>query len=165
MLELDTYPKFLLRNSQLWGDKVALRRKDFGIWQNYTWKDCCQQVKHLCLGLVELGLKAGEKVSLIGDDEPEGFWAEAAIQAGGGVLVAMWSDSIPSEVAYIINHSNSKFVIAEDQEQIDKILEIKNDIPKVQKVIYWDRKGMRKYDDPILMSYDDLRIMGSKCAD
>ena len=162
--ELDTYPKYLLRNSQRWGDRVALRRKDFGIWQNYTWKDCYQQVKHLCLGLVDLGLKPGDKVSLIGDDEPEGFWAEAAIQAAGGVLVAMWSDSIPSEVAYIINHSDSKFVIAEDQEQIDKILEIKKDIPKVEKVIYWDRKGMRKYDDPILMSYDDLKMMGSQYA-
>jgi long-chain acyl-CoA synthetase len=162
--ELDTYPKFLLRNNKLWGDKVALRRKDFGIWQNYTWKDCYQQVKHLCLGLVDLGLKPGDKVSLIGDDEPEGFWAEAAIQVAGGVLVAMWSDSIPSEIAYIINHSDSRFVIAEDQEQIDKILEIKNDIPKVQKVIYWDRKGMRKYEDPILMSFDDLKKIGSKHA-
>jgi len=163
--ELDTYPKFLLRNSRLWGDRVALRRKDFGIWQNYTWKDCYQQVKELCLGLVDLGLKPGDKVSLIGDDEPEGFWAEAAIQAAGGALVAMWSDSIPSEVAYIINHSDSKFVIAEDQEQVDKLLEIKNDTPKVQKVIYWDPKGMRKYEDPILMSYDDLKRIGKKHAD
>lgn len=165
MSELDTYPKFLLRNSKLWGDKVALRRKDFGIWQNYTWKDCHEQVKNLCLGLVNLGLKPGDKVSLIGDDEPEGFWAEAAIQAAGGVLVAMWSDSIPSEIAYIVSHSESKFVIAEDQEQVDKILQIKNEIPKVQKVIYWDPKGMRKYDDPILMSFDDLRKMGSINAD
>jgi long-chain acyl-CoA synthetase len=116
------------------------------------------------LGSSGIGLKPGDKVSLIGDDEPEGFWAEAAIQAAGGVLVALWSDSIPSEVAYIINHSDSKFVIAEDQEQIDKILEIKNDISKVQKVIYWDRKGMRKYEDPILMSYDDLKSMGSQYA-
>ena len=160
MFELDTYPKFLLRNSQLWGDKVALRRKDFGIWQNYTWTDCCEQVKQVCLGLVKLGLKPGDKVSLIGDDEPEGFWAETAIQAAGGILVAMWSDSIPSEVAYIINHSDSKFVIAEDQEQVDKMLEIKKDIPKVQKVIYWDRKGMRKYDDSILMSFDELKGLG-----
>lgn len=157
----DTYPKFLLRNNNIWGDKVALRRKNLGIWQNYTWKDCYLQVKLLCLGLVELGLTPGDKVSLIGDDEPEGFWAETAIQAAGGVLVAVWSDSIPSELAYIINHSNSKFVIAEDQEQVDKILEIKNDIPDVQKVVYWDPKGMRKYDDPILASYDDLRTKGS----
>lgn len=162
MSEIDTYPKFLVRNSKLWGDKVALRRKYFGIWQNYTWKDCYQQVKHLCLGLVVLGLKPGDKVSLIGDDEPESFWTEAAIQAAGGVLVAMWSDSIPSEISYIISHSDSKFIVAEDQEQIDKILGIKNDIPNVQKVIYWDRKGMRKYEDPILMSFDDLKKIGSK---
>ena len=165
MSELDTYPKFLLRNSKLWGDKVALRRKDFGIWQTYTWKDCYEQVEQVCLGLVQLGLKPGDKVSLVGDDEPEGFWAEAAIQSAGGIVVAMWSDSIPSEVAYIINHSDSKFVIAEDQEQVDKILEIKRDISKVQKVIYWDRKGMRKYDDPILMSFDELKGLGKTYGD
>lgn len=162
MSEEDTYPKFLIRNSKIWGDKVAVRRKNMGIWLNYTWKDCYEKVKHLCLGLVDLGLKPGDKVSLIGDDEPESFWAEAAIQAAGGVVVAMWSDSIPSEAAYIIKHSNSKFVIAEDQEQVDKILEIKNDIPEIQKLIYWDPKGMRKYDDPILLSYDDLMKTGSK---
>ena len=71
----DTYPKLLIRNSILWGDSVALRRKDMGIWQNHTWKECYDQVKHICLGLVELGLKPGDKVSLIGDDEPEGYWA------------------------------------------------------------------------------------------
>jgi long-chain acyl-CoA synthetase len=135
-----------------------------GIWQNYTWNDCYEQVKNLCLGLVSLGLKPGDKVSLIGDDEPEGFWAEAAIQAAGGVVVAMWSDSIASEVAYIIKHSDSKFVIAEDQEQVDKILEIKDSIPEVRKVIYWDRKGMRNYDDPILLNYDDLKRTGISYA-
>ena len=165
MSEQDTYPKILIRNRKLWRDKVALRRKVFGIWQNYTWEECYQQVKHLSMGLVELGLKPGDKVSLIGDDEPESFWAEAAIQAAGGILVAMWSDSIPSEVAYIVNHSGSKFVMAEDQEQVDKLLEIKTDVPGVQKVIYWDPKGLRSYDDPILISYDGLRKLGSKRAD
>ena len=160
----DTYPKFLARNRRLWGDRVALRRKDMGIWQNYTWNDSYEKVKQLCLGLVDLGLKPGDKVSIIGDDEPEGFWAESAIQAAGGVIVAMWSDSIPSEVAYIIKHSDSKFVIAEDQEQVDKILDIKDDIPDVQKLIYWDRKGMRKYRDPLLLSYDDLNEIGNERA-
>jgi long-chain acyl-CoA synthetase len=160
--DLDTYPKYLLRNRKLWGEKVALRRKVFGIWQNYTWEDCYQQVKHLCLGLVKLGLKWGDKATIIGDDEPEGFWAEAAIQAAGGVLVAMWSDSIPSEIAYIIKHSDSRFIIAEDQEQVDKILEIKDEIPDVQKVVFWDPKGMRKYDNPILLSYEDLKKMGNE---
>jgi len=145
---------------ELYGDSVALRRKNMGIWQSYTWKDCCEQVKYLCLGLVDMGLKPGDKVALIGDDEPEGFWAEAAIQAAGGVVVAMWSDSIASEVAYIIKHSDSKFVISEDQEQVDKILEIKESIPDVKRVIYWDRKGMRNYDDPVLISYEEIKKIG-----
>jgi long-chain acyl-CoA synthetase len=150
---------------KLYGDSVALRRKNLGIWQNHTWKDCYEQVKSLCLGLVDLGLRPGDKVALIGDDEPEGFWAEAAIQAGGGVVVAMWSDSIASEAAYIIKHSDSKFVISEDQEQVDKILEIKESIPGVQKVIYWDPKGMRNYDDPILSSYGEIQRIGSAYAE
>ncbi|MDQ7783914.1 MAG: AMP-binding protein [Desulfomonilaceae bacterium] len=164
MLREDTYPKLLIRNSRLWSDGVALRRKDMGIWQSYTWKDCHEIARDLCLGLVDLGLKPGDKVAVIGDDEPEGYLAEAAIQAAGGIVVALWSDSIPSEVAYIIQHSDSKFVLAEDQEQVDKILEIKNDIPAVQRLIYWDPKGMRKYRDPLLLSYKDLRALGAKRA-
>ncbi len=160
MSGFDTYPKLLIRNVKLYGDSVALRRKNMGIWKNNTWKDCYGQVKSLCLGLVDLGLRPGDKVALIGDDEPEGFWAEAAIQAAGGVVVAMWSDSIASEVAYIIKHSDSKFVISEDQEQVDKILEIKESIPGVEKVIYWDRKGMRNYDDPMLTSYEEIKKIG-----
>lgn len=163
--EPDTYPKLLLENCRRMGDRVALRRKDRGIWKNYAWKDCYEQVELLCLGLVALGLSPGDKVSLIGDDEPEGFWAEAAVQAAGAAVVAMWSDSIPSEIAYILQHSDSKFVIAEDQEQVDKLLEIKDSVPGVQKVIYWDRKGMRKYDDPILLSYDEVKDIGKEYAE
>lgn len=160
MSELDTYPKLLARNQVSSGGDVALRRKDRGIWKSHTWNDCYEQVRLLCLGLVKLGLLPGDKVALIGDDEPEGFWAEAAIQSARGTVVAMWSDSIPSEVAYVIQHSDAKFVICEDQEQVDKLLEIKDTIPAVQKVIYWDRKGMRRYDDPILLSFDTLRTVG-----
>ena len=164
MSDLDTYPKLLIRNHLSSGDRVALRRKDRGIWKSHTWSECYEQVRLLCLGLVELGVQRGDKVAFIGDDEPEGFWAEAAIQSAGGTVVAMWSDSIPSEIAYVIQHSDSRFVIAEDQEQIDKILEIKDSIPAVQKVIYWDRKGMRRYDAPILLSFDALKEMGSRRA-
>lgn len=161
----DTYPKLLLKNCRSSGDRVALRRKDRGIWKSYTWRDCYEQVRLLCLALVELGLKPGDKVSLIGDDEPEGFWAEAAVQAAGGAVVALWSDSMPSEIAYVVQHSDSKFILAEDQEQVDKILEIRDAVPAVQKVIYWDRKGMRRYDDPILLGYDALREIGRSCGD
>lgn len=159
-MELDTYPKYLVRNRQIWGDQVAVRRKRFGIWQRYTWNDFYSQAKATGLGLVSIGLHRGDKVALIGSDEPEGLWAEAGTQSIGGVVVALWSDSIASEVAYIINHSDARFVFAEDQEQVDKLLEIKEQIPNVQKVIYWDPKGMRKYDDPILMSYEELGEAG-----
>jgi len=158
--ELDTYPKYLIRNAKIWGDRVALRRKIFGIWQNYTWKDCYQMTERLSLGLINMGLKPGDKVAIIGDDEPEGFIAEVAIQAAGGTVVAMWSDSIPSEVTYIVNHSDAKFVFTEDQEQVDKLLEIQNDVPAVEKVIYWDSRGMHNYKDPILMSYENLMEIG-----
>ena len=162
MTELDTYPKYLIRNSQIWRDKAAIRWKRFGIWQTYTWKDFYFQSKFSGLGLVHIGLAPGDKVALIGDDEPEGLWAECAAQAVGGIVVALWSDSIASEVAYIINHSDARFVFAEDQEQVDKILEIKDQIPKVQKVIYWDPKGMRKYDNPMLISFEHLKELGSE---
>lgn len=162
MAELDTYPKYLIRNSQMWGDKVAVRQKKFGIWQTYTWKDFYRRAKYSSLGLLSIGLKAGDKVALIGDDEPEALWAECGVQAVGGIEVALWSDSIASEVAYIINHSDAKFVFAEDQEQVDKLLEIKDQTPNVQKIIYWDPKGMRKYDDPTLISFEYLEKLGKE---
>lgn len=160
MTELDTYPKYLIRNSQIWKDNVAIRRKRFGIWQSYTWTDFYFQSKLSALGLVRIGLEPGDKVAIIGDDEPEGLWAECAAEAVGGIVVALWSDSIGSEVAYILNHSDAKFVFAEDQEQVDKLLQIKGQIPKVKKIIYWDPKGLRQYDDPILISFEDLKKIG-----
>jgi len=160
MTAIDTYAKYLIRNSQIWGDQPAIRRKKFGIWQTYTWKDLYREAKLAGLGLLALGFKPEDKVAVIGDDEPEGLWAECGAQAIGGIVVALWSDSIAKEVAYIINHSEARFVFAEDQEQVDKLLEIQEQTPTVQKVIYWDPKGLRKYDDPILMSYDQLTKLG-----
>ncbi len=160
MPDLDTYPKLLARNRETSGGRVALRRKDRGIWRSYTWEDCYREVRLLCLGLVALGLRPGDRVALVGDDEPEGFWAEAAVQAAGAALVAMWSDSIPSEVAYVLGHCGARFAVAEDQEQVDKLLEVKDSVPALEKVVFWDRKGMRRYDDPVLLDFDALRSLG-----
>ena len=162
MAELDTYPKYLLRNSQTWADKVAIRRKRMGIWQSYTWQEFYLQSKYAGLGLMSIGLRKGDKVALVGDDEPECLWAELAVQAAGGAVAPLWSDSLASEVTHIINHSDARYVIAEDQEQVDKFLEIRDEIPAVEKIIYWDSKGMRKYDDPFLMSFEQLRQSGGK---
>lgn len=163
MVEGDTVPKLFLQKCNKWGSRVvAMRQKDFGIWLEYTWKDSYEIVKRLCLGLIALGLKTEDKVSILGDNEVEWVWSEYAIQAAGGMVVGLFPDSIPSELKYIIDHSDSKFVIARDQEQVDKIFSIKNELPKVEKVIYWEYKGMTKYTDTILMRFDQLQELGEE---
>jgi len=157
----DTFPKLLLRNYHQWGDtKVALRKKELGIWREYTWKDCYQKVKSLSLGLASLGVEAGDRISILGDNNPEWFWFELAIQASGGIVVGLPPGGSPQEVKYLAEHSQSKFVTAQDQEQVDKLLEIKADLPSLKKVIYWHEKGLRQYDDPILMSLTELIGLG-----
>lgn len=162
MTELDTYPKYLIRNKEIWGDEAAIRRKRFGIWQTYTWKDLYRESKYLGLGLLKIGMEPGDKIGIIGDDEPENVFAECAVQGVGGIVVPLWSDSTGQELAYVINHAEIRYVLAEDQEQVDKFLDLKSEIPKVEKVVYWDSKGMRKYDDPLLTSFVTLKEFGRK---
>src|SRR3990170_1459261 len=157
----DTLPKLLLRQAERYGDRrPALREKNLGIWREITWRQYHDRVKHFCLGLIALGLQRGDKVSIIGDNRPEWQIAELAAQSAGGASVGLYQDSSPREFAYIIDHSDSKFVVVEDQEQVDKVLEIKEALPKAQKLIYWDAKGMRQYDDPLLMRFDAVEQLG-----
>jgi long-chain acyl-CoA synthetase len=163
MKEPDTIPQFLLRAYQKYGDsRVALRKKELGVWRSYTWKEYYQHVKHFCLGLVSLGLERGDKVAIIGDNEPEWYFANLAIQAAGGTTVGIYTDSAAPEVKYIVGHSDSKFVIAKDQEQVDKMLAIKDELPLLKRVIYWDPRGLWNYTDPILMSFTEVEEMGRK---
>ena len=136
--------------------------KIFGIWQSYDWHKYYENVKHFSLGLISLGLEPGDVVCIIGDNEPEWFWGEFATQAAGGIATGIFVDSIPSEVKYIAEHSDSKFAIVNDQEQTDKFLEIKGELPLLKKVIYWDPKGLRNYDDPILISYAEVITLGKE---
>ena len=137
-----------------------MRVKDRGIWQEYTWEDYYQKVRHFCLGLISLGLQKGDKVSILGENKPEWFWAELAVQSAGGAAVGIFTDCLPEEVKYYVEHSDSTFVVVHDQEQVDKLLEIKNDVPKVKKVIYWDPKGLWSYTDSILLSFDEVVELG-----
>ena len=165
-MEIDTYPGLLLRNYRMWGDKeVAMRQKDFGIWQNYTWKDEYENIKEISLGLVALGFVQEDKVAILGDCEPEWYWGEMACLAAGGVVIGLFTDAIPSELEYTINHSGVKFVIARDQEQVDKMLLLRDRIPKVQKVIFWEHKGLKNYSDPFLIDYDELKALGREYED
>ena len=163
MAELDTAPKHLLQAYQKYGDtRICLRKKEFGIWQTYTWKDYYEHVKHFCLGLVSLGLEREDKVAIIGDNEPEWYFADLGVQSAGATAVGIYTDSAASEVKYIVEHSDSKFVVAKDQEQVDKMLTIKDEVPLVKKVIYWDPRGLWDYEDPILASFDEIEEMGKE---
>jgi len=137
-----------------------MRKKDMGIWRSYTWQDSYEQVRQLSLGLISLGLKRGDKGCIIGDNDPQYFWAQLAIQAGGGVAVGIFTDSAPPEIQYVVDHSDAVFVFAKDQEQCDKLLEIRAQVPAVQHVIYWDDKGLWSYDEPWLISFERVQELG-----
>lgn len=160
---LDTLPKLLKHNYEAYGDKkVAMRTKQFGIWREYTWKDYYEMVKYFSLGLISLGLEPSDKVSILGENKPQAYWAELATQAAGGVAIGIFADCMPDEVKYFVEHSDSKFVVAGDQEQVDKLLQIKDELPLVRKVIYWDPKGVWNYDEPILMSFNKVIELGKE---
>jgi long-chain acyl-CoA synthetase len=162
-MEVDTIPKLLKHNFGRWGDKeVAFRDKDYGLWNEYTWKDVYENVKYFSLGLISLGLKPGERAAIIGDNEPQWYWASFGIQAARGITVALFTDAIPDEIQYIVDHSDSKFIIARDQEQVDKILAVHDKLPKVEKIIWWYSKGMRKYEQSFITSYEQVKDLGKK---
>jgi len=157
----DTFPKLLVEQAKKYGSKkIALREKDYGIWQSTTWEEYLEKVKYFSLGLISLGFEPGDKISIIGDNKPEWVIAELAAQSAGGFGVGIYQDSILKEVAYIINHSESKFVIAEDQEQVDKILDMLEEVPGVKKVIYYDPKGLKSYKSDLLAYFPDVIEMG-----
>jgi len=162
--EHDTFPKLVRRNAARLPRKVAIREKDYGIWQSYTWGDYFEQARLIALGLGALGFVRGDKVAIIGDNRPQLYWAVMATQALGGVPVPIYQDSIEKEMAYIIDHAEARFAVVEDQEQVDKLLHVKDQSPRLEHVIYDDPRGMRKYGEPFLMSLAELQERGEKFA-
>ena len=161
METLETLPQHLQHTAHKYGaTRVAMRKKQLGIWREFSWAESYARVHHLALGLIELGLARGEKVCIIGDNDPEYFWAQLAAQACGGVAVGIFTDSTPSEIQYVVQHSDSVLVFAKDQEQCDKLLEIRAQVPAVRRVIYWEDRGLWNYRDEWLMSFDALMESG-----
>lgn len=158
----DTLLKFLKKNYERHGNKVAQRRKQFGAWYEYAWKDFYEKVKYFCYGLLSLGLEPGDKVAIIGSNDPEWYWADLAAQAAGGVPVGLFTDALPSEIKYIFNHSDSKFAVVRDQEQVDKFLSLKGELPYLKKIIYWEPKGLWSYEEPLLISFEEVTELGKK---
>lgn len=161
MIMAQTFPQLLFEKAYQYGDdKIALRQKDYGIWQGVTWGNYLEQVKHLCLGLVQLGLTAKDTVAIIGDNRPEWLYAELATQAAGAKCVGIYQDAIVSEMIDIIRHADVKFIIVEDQEQVDKIIEIWADLNTVSHVIYYEPKGLSHYHHPNLLFLPEVQDLG-----
>jgi long-chain acyl-CoA synthetase len=156
-----TLPKLLVQQCRKFGaKKVAMREKEYGIWRPVTWQQYLDNVKYITLGLVSLGLEPGDKVIMIGDNRPQALWTEMAAMCAGGVGVWLFQDCLMEEVQYIVDHSDSKFYIAEGQEEVDKGLAIRDRCPKLKKIIWDDPKGLRHYDDPMLMSLEEVMRIG-----
>ena len=163
MEESTTLPKLLLRNAQRFGHrKAAMREKDRGIWQTYSWAESLTQVRAFALGLVALGLRRGDKLAIIGDNRPRLYWALSAAQCLGGIPVPLYQDASAKEMQYVLDHSDACMVLAEDQEQVDKFLEIKAGLSKLKQIIYDNPKGMRHYDDPMLISFAAVQEAGQQ---
>jgi long-chain acyl-CoA synthetase len=153
----DTWPKVLKYNSEKYGDtRRAMRHKHHGIWQPYTWKGYYLSVKALALGLMSLGLKAGDKVLIVGDNAPQWYYADLAIQADHGVPVGAYSDLTPKEIHYLAENSEATLAIVQDQEQVDKLLQVKDSLPLLKKILFWSYKGLAHYKDPTLMGFREV---------
>jgi long-chain acyl-CoA synthetase len=161
---LDTFPKLALRNAQRWPDRVAIREKDLGIWQSYTWRAYAEQSRLIALGLAALGFTRGDRAAIVGDNRPELYWAMLATQALGGVPVPLYQDSIEKEMEYIVAHAEVRFAVVEDQEQVDKLLQVRRQCPGLEYIVYGDVRGLRHYRESCLLSLDDLMERGRKFA-
>jgi len=158
----DTFPKLLIRNAQLFGSRPAMRHKDLGIWQTWTWSEVNDLVRAYAVGLHRLGIKRGETVAIVGANRPRLYWSVMAVQMLGAVPVPVYADAVAEELAFVLSHADVRFAAVEDQEQIDKIMSIKDRLPHLQKMFYDERRGLRDYDHAHLHPMDDLIAEGRK---
>ena len=159
---LDTFPKVLLDLVEKRPDGVAIREKDYGIWQSWIWREVAEEVRALACGLASFGLERGDKVAIVGDNRPRLYWAMLATQALGGVPVPLYQDSIADEMQYVIEHAEVRFAILEDQEQVDKVLSMKERCPRLEMLVYDDPRGLRHYSESFLLSIDEIQSRGRK---
>jgi len=162
--DLTTLPRLLARNARDYTNRPAIREKDRGIWQTWTWRQYHDQVRDFALGLASLGFRRGDRLSVIGDNRPRLYAAQLAAQSLGGVSVAVYQDSIANELAYVWDNAEVSVIVAEDQEQVDKVLALRSELPALRIVIYDDARGMSNYRHDWLKSYQDVQEAGRQFA-
>ncbi|RMF05255.1 MAG: long-chain fatty acid--CoA ligase, partial [Alphaproteobacteria bacterium] len=158
----DTFPKLLLRNAVKYADRPAIREKDYGIWQSWTWSQVLDEVRAFALGLKKLGLKRGDTIAIIGDNKPRLYWTFVAAQSLGAIPVPIYQDSVADEMSYVLKHAEVKFVVAEDQEQVDKVLSIADKVGTIEQIIYDDERGLKNYEHAHIRSFEEVQALGRK---
>ena len=162
VVRYDTFPKLLIHNAEVWPGEVAMREKEFGVWNEFTWSDYRDRVREIALGLLELGVRRGEVVGILGKNRPEMVWSEIAAHAVGCMSLSLYHDAMPQEVAYLVDYAEVRVLLAEDEEQVDKLLEVAGQSKSIEKIVYFDPRGMRKYRDDRLVSWDALKAMAAR---
>jgi long-chain acyl-CoA synthetase len=158
----DTLPKLLAHNAANWPDAIALREKEFGIWREITWHDYHARVRLFALAMKALELGDGDVVGLIGDNRPDWVIGEIAAHAAGAMSLGIYRDALDDEVAYLVTYAEIRLIVAEDEEQVDKLLNLEDRIPTVRHIVYCDPRGMRKYDDDRLISLEAFLALGQR---
>jgi long-chain acyl-CoA synthetase len=162
---LASIPALLQRNAQRFADKPAYREKEFGIWQTWTWSDVQREVDNLARGLINLGVNEGDFIAIIGSNRPQLYWSMVAAQSVGAIPVPLYQDSAAEEMAYVLDHCGARFIIVEDQEQVDKVIEIQDRLHQFEHMIYLDPRGLRKYDHSHLHEFSHVQEQGHAARD
>jgi len=158
--EHDTFPKLLIRNAEIRGARPASREKEYGVWQTWSWSQVHDEVRAIACGLAAMGLKRGDKLAIIGDNRPNLYWTMVSSQAIGVVPVPFYQDAVAQEMKYVAEHAEVRFAVVEDQEQVDKLIELKGELPTLDGIVYANPRGLRNYREPFLHSLAELKEKG-----
>ena len=156
----DTFPKLLRVHARVRGGRPAFRLKDLGVWRTWTWGQAYEETRALAQGFADLGLQKGDRIAIAGANRPRLYWSIAAAQMLGAIPVPVYADSVAEEIALVLEHADANFLVAQDQEQVDKALAIIDGLPRLTKVLYDEARGLRDYDDARLSSLDDVIAKG-----
>ena len=158
-------PALLDRNAKQFGTSPAYREKEFGIWQSWTWAETAKEIEALALGLINLGVNEGDFIAIIGRNRPYLYWSMVAAQSVGAIPVPLYQDANAEEMAYVLDHCGARFVIVADQEQVDKVIEVQDQLHQFEHLIYLDPRGLRKYDHSHLHEYSHVQNQGRAAYD
>ena len=164
MAEIDTLPKALIDIATRQPGLVALRKKEYGVWHDIPWSEYLEKVKYVALGMHALGLKRGDKAAIIGENRPEWLFSAMGIMSAGATFAGIYTTNPVPECEYVMGHSESVFYLCEDEEQLDKALAFRDRTPLLKKMIVWEMRGLKHYQDPMVMSFDELLALGKKTA-